>query len=98
MATICTVERSWASIRRPRPQDEPSEVDCYSRGLDLRFALATARPGGSLCVRGREGEVCERLRIRVEQSNERRSVRSSSLRSAGRITGCHIKFCGSCEI
>jgi catalase-peroxidase len=38
---------------------------------DLRFALPTPGPRRSLCVRGLDGEVCERLRVCMEQGDER---------------------------
>ena len=38
--------------------------------------------GGSLCVRGREGEVCERLRGGVDQGDEPRSLRSCLIGSS----------------
>ena len=77
-----------------------------TRRPDLRFALAAARACGSLCVRGLEGEVCERLRGGVDQGDERRSLRpclSSAERSsltprpseeAGKFPGL---FCRRCK-
>ena len=46
---------------------------------DLRFALAAARACGSLCLRGLEGEVCERLRGGLDQGDERRPFRPPRL-------------------
>src|SRR5208282_3286783 len=42
---------------------------------DFRIKLAAARARGSLCVRGLEGEVCERLRGGLEQGDGSGSVR-----------------------
>ena len=47
------------------------QVDRHPCRPDLRFALAAARARGSLCLRGREGEVRERLRGGVDQGDER---------------------------
>ena len=58
-------------VRGPRPQDEGGQVDRHPRRPDLRLALATAGAGGSLCVRGLEGEVREGLRGRLDQGDER---------------------------
>jgi catalase-peroxidase len=58
-----------------RPENEPGEVDRHAGRPDLRFELRAARPRGSLCVRGLPGEVCERLRGGVGQSDEPRSLR-----------------------
>ena len=62
-------------VRGARPQDERGQVDRHARRPDLRFALAAARPRGSLCVRGLEGEVREGLRGGVDQGDEPRSLR-----------------------
>src|SRR5437588_6570130 len=62
-------------VRGPRPQDEPTQVDGHACRPDLWFAFPAAGPGGSLCVCGREGEVCERLRGGVDQGDESRSLR-----------------------
>ena len=51
------------------------QVDRHPRRPDLRFALAAARPRGSLCMRRLEGEVRERLRGGVDQGDEPRSLR-----------------------
>ena len=56
-------------------EDERGQMDRHACRPDLRFALAAARPRGSLCVRGLEGEVCERLRGGVDQGDGRRSLR-----------------------
>src|SRR5208283_810483 len=50
-------------------------MDWHACRSDLRFALATARSFGSLCMRGLEGEVCERLCGGVDQGDGRRSLR-----------------------
>ena len=60
---------------------EPGQVDRHPRRPDLRFALAAPCPRGSLCILGLEGEVRERLRGGVDQGDEPRSLRSSSLTS-----------------
>ena len=55
-----------------------NEVKWTGTRVDLIFGSNSraARPRGSLCERGREGEVCERLRGGVDQSDEPRSLRS----------------------
>jgi hypothetical protein len=72
MAGVCWVRRR---VRGTRPQDERGQVDRHACRPDLRFALSAPGPRGSLCVRGLEGEVCERLRGGVDQGDERRSLR-----------------------
>src|SRR5260370_14598652 len=62
-------------VRGPRPEDGRGQVDRHPCRPDLRFALAAARPRGSLCVRGLEGEVRERLRGSMDQGDEPRSLR-----------------------
>ena len=47
-----------------------AQMDRHPGRPDLRFAIATARAGGSLCVRGREGEVREGLRRGMDQGDE----------------------------
>src|SRR5579872_3286953 len=42
----------------------------------LRVKLTTTGTRGSLCIRGLEGGVCERVRQSVEQGDEFRSLRS----------------------
>src|SRR5690242_2370834 len=66
-------------VRGERPQDQGGQVDRHPRRPDLWFALAAARTGGSVCVRGLEAEVCERLRGGVVQSDEPRSLRRSCI-------------------
>ena len=56
-------------------EDERGQVDRHPCRPDLRFALAAPGPRGSLCVRGLEGEVRERLRGGVDQGDEPRSLR-----------------------
>ena len=63
-------------VRGARPQDRGGEVDRHARRPDLRVALPAPRAGGSLCMRGLEGKVCERLRQGMDQGDERRSLRS----------------------
>ena len=63
-------------LRGPRPQDQGGEVDRHPRRPDLRLALPAPRHRGSLWQRGRQGEVCERLRQGVDQGDERGSIRS----------------------
>ena len=70
-----TLQRLRRCVRGARPEDQPGQVDRHPCRPDLRFALATARPRGSLCILGREGEVRERLRGGVEQGDEPRSLR-----------------------
>ena len=62
-------------VRRPRPEDEPGQVDGNPCRPDLRFALTAARSRGSLCLRRCEGEVREGFRGGVDQGDERRSLR-----------------------
>ena len=69
------VRRLGRRVRGARPEDERGQVDRHPCRPDLRFALPAARPRGSLCVRGFEGEVRERLRGGVDQSDEPRSLR-----------------------
>ena len=69
------VLRLGRRIRGARPEDERGQVDRHACRPDLRFALSAARPRGSLCVRGLQGEVRERLRGGVDQSDEPRSLR-----------------------
>ena len=66
-------------LRGARPQDRCGQVDRHPRRPGLRFALAAPRLRGSLCVRGLEGEVREGLRGRLDQGDERRSLRPSPL-------------------
>src|ERR1700756_3587274 len=75
MAAIYGVQWRWNRLRGARPEDERAEVDRQPCRPDLRFALPAASPGGGLCVRRLEGEVCERLRGGVDQSDEQRSLR-----------------------
>ena len=63
-------------VRGPRPQDQGGEVDRHPRRPDLRFALAIAGAGGSLCLRGRQGEVREGLRGGLDQGDERGPLRA----------------------
>ncbi len=49
---------------------ERAQVDRHPRRSRLRFALAAARPRGSLCAGGLEGEVCEGLRGGLDQGDE----------------------------
>src|SRR5271167_4877921 len=51
-------------------------MDWHEGGPHLRFAFTAARICGGLRLRGFEGEVREGLCGGVEQSDERRSVRS----------------------
>src|SRR5262249_50683489 len=60
----------------PRPEDGRGQVDRHPRRSDLWFALAAAGSGGSLCLRGFEGEVREGLRCGVDQGNGPRPLRS----------------------
>ena len=50
-------------------------MDRHPRRPDLRFALAAARPRGSLWQRRREGEVREGLRRGLDQGDEPRPLR-----------------------
>ncbi len=64
-------------------EDERGQVDRHACRPDLRFALAAAGPGGSLCVRGLEGEVCERLRGGVDQGDEPGPLRPRLISAEG---------------
>ena len=57
---VAAGRRRRRRVRGARPQDERGQVDRHPRRPDLRFALAAARAGGSLCVRGLEEEVRDR--------------------------------------
>ena len=63
------------------------QVDRHPRRPDLRLALAAARPRGSLCLRGLEGEVREGLRRGVDQGDERSTASISPERFDLRATG-----------
>src|SRR5215472_4184219 len=71
-------------------------MDRHPCRSDLRFALAIARPRGGLCVRGREGEVCERLRRGVDQGDEPRPLRPRLI-SAERFSGLHVSLLETIE-
>src|SRR3974377_1875632 len=58
-------------------------MDRHACRPDLRFALAAAGARGSLCLRGLEGEVCERLRGCLEQGDEPRSLRPCLISGEG---------------
>src|ERR1700675_828301 len=75
MAAVYGVQWRWNRLRRTRSEDERGQVDRHPCRPDLRFALATACPRGSLCVHGLEGEVCERFRGGVDQGDGPRSLR-----------------------
>ncbi len=62
-------------IRGARPENERGQVDCHPCRPDLRFALPAPGPRRSLRVRGLAGEVCARLRGRLDQGDEPRSLR-----------------------
>ena len=70
-------------VRGPRPEDQPAQVDRHPRRSHLRLALPAPRPRGGLRVRGREGEVRERLRGRVDQGDEPRSLRPRLIAAEG---------------
>src|SRR5262249_18260827 len=76
-------------LRRPRSQDERRQVDGDPRRFDLRFSLATARPGRGLWKLRREREIRERLRRGVEQSDERGSLRTRGLESPQKMAETH---------
>ena len=80
-------------VRGPRPQDQGGEVDRHPRRPDLRVAFPAPRHRGSLWKRGRQGEVCERLRQGVDQGDERGPLRSRLIRS-----GSGSKFPLSIEV
>ena len=80
---LATGRRRRRRVRGPRPQDERGQVDSHPRRPDLWFALAAARAGGSLCVRGLEGEVRAGLRGGLDQGDGPRSLRPRLIPSAG---------------
>ena len=61
----------------PRSREGRGQVDGQPRRPRLRLELRAARPRGGLRVRRREGEVRARLRGRVGQGHESRSIRRS---------------------
>ncbi len=81
-------------VRGARPEDKRGQVDRHTCRPDLRFELRAARPRGSLCVRGFQGEVCERLRGGVDQSDEPRSLRPrlSALEEGSYRVGANPRF------
>ena len=74
-------------LRGPRSQDGRGQVDRQPRRPRLRFELRAPRPRGGLRVRRREGEVRARLRGRVEQGHESRSIRPCLIRSSSSAGG-----------
>ena len=66
-----------APLRGSRSRHGRGQVDRHRRRPRLRFELPAPRPRGGLRMRRREGEVRARLRGRVEQGHESRSLRSA---------------------
>ena len=62
-------------VRGPRPQDRRGQGNRHARRSGVRFTRATAGHRGSLCLRGREGEVRARLRGGVDESDGAGSLR-----------------------
>ncbi len=87
---MAAVRRVRRPVRGARPQDQRGQVDRHPCRPDLRLALAAAGAGGSLCVRGFEGEICERLRGGVDQGDEPGPLRPclSSAERSSRASGC----------
>ena len=67
--------RSRGDLRGPRSRDGRAQVDRQPRRPRLRFELRAPCPRGGLRVRRRTGEVRARLRCRVGQGHESRSIR-----------------------
>ena len=80
--------RSRGDLRGPRSPDGRAEVDCQPRRPRLRLELPAPCNRGGLRVRRREGEVRARLRGRVGQGHEPRSIRpclTPTLRGTARV-------------
>ena len=67
--------RSGGDVQRPRSREGRRQVDGQPRRSRLRFELRAPRPRRGLRVRRCEGEVRARLRGRVGQGHESRSIR-----------------------
>ena len=72
--------RRRGDLRGPRPREGRGQVDRQPRRPRLRVELRAPRPRGGLRVRRREGEVRARLRGRVGQGHESRSIRPCLIR------------------
>ena len=68
---------SGAVVRRTLPEEGRPEMDRQPRRPHLRVELGAACPRGGLRLRRLAGEVHPRLRRRVGQGHEPRSIRSS---------------------
>src|SRR5262249_37934884 len=75
MGTLAAGGARRRRLRGARPEDERGQVDRHACRSDFRFALAITGVRGSLCMRGREGKVRERLHRGLDQSDEPRSLR-----------------------
>src|SRR5271169_4800188 len=74
-------------------------MDRHACRPDLRFALAAARPRGSLCVHGLQGEVCERFRGGVDQGDGPRSLRHGlSSAEKGAVNTVSVVWIGKTEV
>ena len=82
---MAAVRRLRRRVRGARPEDERGQVDRHPCRPDLRLALPAPGPRGSLCVRGLEGEVRERLRGGVDQGDEPGPLRPRLI-AAGRLS------------
>ena len=76
-----------AVVRRMLPEEGRSQMDRQPRGPRLRIELGAPRPRGGLRVRRLAGEVRARLRRRVGQGHESRSIRSRLIAAVGSGTG-----------
>src|SRR5258705_9958004 len=100
---MAAVRRLRRRVRGTRPQDERGQVDRHACRSHLRLELPAARPRGSLCVRGLEGEVCEGLRGGMDQGDEsgplrcRLNLATTSSRGAEGYSELHVGWSG-CDI
>ena len=94
-----------AVIRRMLPQEGRSEMDRQPRRPRLRIELGAPRTRGGLRLRRLGGEVHARLRRRVGQGHESRSIRSSLIsrdsdlsrrarRLSARLHRLRLRACG----
>src|ERR1700746_2489323 len=75
MATLFGLRKC---LRGARPHHRGFEMDSHTSRPRVRFKLPTESYRRSLRICRLHAEICERLRGRLEQGDEPRSVRSSS--------------------
>ncbi len=78
-------------LRGPRAREQSGEVDRHRRGPGLRVARAAARARRGLRVFRRRREVRARLRRRLGQGDEPRSLRSARPSNARQLTDRHTR-------